>query len=144
MKSLLATIGCALILGISPVAKSADLNPHDSTSLWKYPYSAPNEKEERIRTGAALLLKEKPGVPASRFIEVLGPADQVDDLAQRFQGMSPAEDGMLVRYRQYLSHRLVWYVAKQAGGHSLNDVWFAAYVENGDDKVVKVVSNGLK
>lgn len=148
MKGFIAAFSRALVcligLPTTSLATTA-LVEADSTAKWTYPYTAPDHREKHIRDGIRIVLKDRRGTSVSKFVDVLGPADQVDDLRKGFEGMSVEEDGMLSRYRPYLSYRLVWYITKQgATGHSSNDVWFAAYVGNGGDGVFKVVANNIQ
>jgi hypothetical protein len=109
------------------------------------PYSAPADKEKRVREGVEALLKGEPGTPVAKFIEVLGPPDQITDLDKGFAGMSMNEDGMLMQYRQHLSHRLVWYISKKTPKTpSLDDIWFAAYVGKGSGGVLRIMRNKFK
>jgi hypothetical protein len=145
MRLLATLVVAAFLLSPAPVpAADALLSESDATAKWTYPYKAPAEKEKKIREGLEVLLKGQRGTPVSRFIEVLGTPDQITDMHKGFEGMSPNEDGMLVEYRQYLSHRLVWYISKSSAGHSLDDIWFAAYVGNGGDGVLKIMRNNFK
>jgi hypothetical protein len=144
MKSLSTTLGALIIFAPLWVC-AADLKEMDATSKWSYPYSAPADNEKRLREGVEVLLKGQRGTPASKFVEVLGPPDQVTDLGKGFAGMSMNEDNMLVQYRSDLSHRLVWYIAKKSVmGHNVDDVWFAAYVGKDSDGVLKVMRNKFK
>jgi hypothetical protein len=145
MKALAITLFGVLIVCLLPYGYAADFKESDATLNWSYPYSASDDKEKLIRDGVEALLKEKRGTSVSKFLEVLGPADQVTDMVKGFEGMSVGEDSMLVQYRDYLSHRLVWYLKKKsADGHNIDDVWFAAYVGKNSDGVIKVMKNNFK
>jgi len=145
MKALATALFVVLIVCSLSYVYAADLKETDVTLNWSYPYSAPADKEKQIRDGVEILLKEKRGTPVSKFIEILGPADQVTDMNKGFAGMSISEDGMLVQYRPYLSHRLVWYLKKKsAKSHNLDDVWFAAYVGKESDGIMKIMRNNFK
>jgi len=141
MRPLLAVLlGLTALLPFS--VDAGDLKESDDTTQWSFPYRAPAEKEKRIRDGVEVLLKGERGTPATKFVEVLGPPDQVTDLSKDFAGMSPNEDGMLMRYRQKLSHRLVWFISKKnKNTANLEDIWFAAYVEKGSDGILKIARN---
>jgi len=144
MKALVAALG-ALVICSTLYVCAADLTESDVTSKWSYPYTAPADKEKRIRDGVEVLLKGQRGTPVTRFLEVLGPADEITDMSKGFEGMSLPEDSMLMQHRQYLSHRLVWYITrKSAKSHSVDDVWFAAYVGKERDGVIKVMRNNFR
>lgn len=122
----------------------ANLSEEDNTAGWSFPYEAPAEKINRVRNGVDVVLKKEHGTPVSTFIQALGPPDVVTDLHKGFDGLSPKEDGMLVQFRQYLSYRLVWYLKKSGPRAHVDDSWFAAYVENEGDGVVRVASNNFR
>ncbi|OOG52987.1 hypothetical protein [Rhodanobacter sp. C03] len=144
MKPLVAALIALSILAPLTI-RAADLKESDTTSKWSYPYSAPADKEKRLREGVETLRKGQRGTPASKFIEILGPPDQVTDMSKSFEGLSMDEDSMLMQYRQYLSRRLVWYIKKKnAKSPNLDDVWFAAYVGKDSDGVLKVMRNKFK
>ena len=72
---------------------------------------------------------------------VMGKPTQVDDLQQGVAGLSPTEDGFLVRNRAKLSKRAVWYLKKNGQSPNLNDAWFSVYFGRADDKLVAKLSN---
>jgi len=83
----------------------------------------------------------KKGMSLDEVKAVMGEPTQVDDLQQGFAGLSPTEDGFLVRNRSKLSKRAVWYLKKNGQSPNLNDVWFSVYFGRADDKLVAKLSN---
>ena len=81
MKALVAALG-ALVICSTLYVCAADLTESDVTSKWSYPYTAPADKEKRIRDGVEVLLKGQRGTPVTRFLEVLGPADEITDMSK--------------------------------------------------------------
>lgn len=83
----------------------------------------------------------KKGMSLAEVKAILGEPTQVDDLQQGFAGLSPTEDQFLVQNRDKLSQRAVWYVEKLGNFPKLNDVWYAAYFDRKDSKLVARLSN---
>jgi hypothetical protein len=114
--------------------KSADesIKPFDNTEKWELPYDADADKSKRILDGIPTV---RPHMTYAEAVAKLGAPDAAYDLRKAFFGLSPQEDGMLVRYRSSFSFRVIWYLSKKGKSPNLSDRWFALYLA-ADEKAV--------
>lgn len=125
---------------------SQSLQAADGTKEWSFPYTAPSGKSKRVREGIPTVLKEKVGTPISKFVEILGSPDLIEDFSKSpHVGLSPREDSMMMQHSQYIKYRAIWYLTKNNSSlPNLKDSWFAAYVTVDGATVYKVMKNNLE
>lgn len=145
--SRLVSVVLALILlvctGFSGQNKSSDvtIKPFDDTEKWTMPYDAEAEKIKRIHDGIPAI---KPRMTYSEAVAKLGSPDAVYDLRKAFFGLSPKEDGFLMRYRSDFSFRVVWYLSKQGTSPNLNDKWLALYIATDGKTLLARLGNNIE
>jgi hypothetical protein len=122
------------------------LQPVNGTKAWSFPYTSPPGKSKRVHEGIPTILKEKVGTPISKFIEILGTPDLIEDFSKSpHMGLSPKEDSMMMQHSQYIKYRVIWYLTKNNSSlPNFNDSWFAAYVTVDGATVYKVMKNNLE
>jgi hypothetical protein len=143
----LLTVVLALILlvctGFGGQNKSSDvtIRPFDDTEKWAMPYDAEAEKIKRIHDGIPAI---KPHMTYPEAVAKLGAPDAVYDLREAFFGLSPQEDGFLMRYRSDFSFRVVWYLSKHGTSPNLNDKWFALYIATDEKTLLARLANKIE
>ena len=123
--------------------KSSDetIKPFDDTEKWATPYDAEAEKIKRIHDGIPAI---KPHMTYPEAVAKLGAPDAVYDLRKAFLGLSPQEDGFLMRYRNSFSFRVVWYLSKHGTRPNLNDKWFALYIATDEKTLLARLANNIE
>ena len=123
--------------------KSSDdtIKPFDDTTKWAIPYDADHEKVKRIHDGIPAI---KPHMTYHDAVVKLGAPDAVYDLRKPFFGLSPQEDGFLMRYRSRLSFRVLWYLSKHTASPNLNDKWFALYLATDEKTLLARLANNIE
>jgi hypothetical protein len=129
--------------GLSNQNKSADesIKAFDNTEKWITPYEAHADKSKKIQDGITAI---KPNMTYTEAVTKLGAPDAVYDLRKAFFGLSPQEDGMLIRYRDNFSFRAIWYLSKTGESPNLNDKWFALYIGTDEKTVVTRLANKVE
>jgi len=117
------------------------IRPFDTTEKWTTPYEADAEKIKRIHDGIPAI---KPHVTYAEATAKLGAPDAVYDLRKPFFGLSPQEDGLLMRYRTRFSFRLIWYLSKNGSSPNLKDKWFALYVGTDEKTLLARMANNIE
>jgi len=105
------------------------------------PYDAEAEKIKRIYDGIPAI---KPHMTYAEAVAKLGAPDAVYDLRKAFFGLSPQEDGFLMRYRSGFSFRVVWYLSKHGTSPNLHDKWFALYIATDEKTLLARLANNIK
>lgn len=117
------------------------IKPFDNTTKWTRPYEADAEKIKKIHDGIPAL---KPHMTYAEATAKLDAPDAVYDLRKPFFGLSPQEDGLLVRYRSSFSFRLIWYLSKNGSSPNLKDKWFALYIGTDEKTVLARMANNIE
>jgi hypothetical protein len=117
------------------------IKPFDNTEKWATPYEAPADKVKKLQEG---IQGVKLNMTYREVITKLGTPDTVDDLRKNFFGLSPQEDGMMMRYRNNFSYRAVWYFTKRGRNANLNDKWYALYVGTDEKTVLARMANNIE
>ena len=130
-------------IGFGAQNKSLDapIKPFDNTVKWDLPYEAPADKSKRIHDG---IPAAKPHMAYSEAVAKLGAPDAVYDLRKDFFGLSPMEDGLMMRYRSSFSFRLIWYLSKAGTAPNLKDKWFALYLATDEKTVLARMANNIE
>ena len=127
--------------GQSKPESKTNLTPQDKTTSWTYPYKVADERAKELEQK---LEKLKLNAPVEDVIKLLGEADVIADLTQKFEKLSHYENGVLARNEEKLSLRLVWYFRKYTKLPSLGDKWIAAYLSEDKKTVLFYVANNVK
>ena len=128
-------------LGVQNKSSDITIKPFDDTEKWTLPYDAEAEKIKRIHDGIPAI---KPHMTYSEAVAKLGAPDAVYDLRKAFFGLSPQEDGFLMRYRNDFSFRVVWYLSKHGTSPNLNDKWLALYIGADEKTLLARLANNIK
>ncbi|HKE02648.1 MAG TPA: hypothetical protein VKE91_01240 [Blastocatellia bacterium] len=121
--------------------KADKIKPYDETEKWKYPYQATETRIKKIEDNLTAI---KQNMTYAEVIEKLGAPDAVHDLRTGFFGLSPREDGMMMRYRGNFSYRAIWYWSKKSENANLNDKWFAVYLGQDEKTVLARLGNNIE
>jgi hypothetical protein len=117
------------------------IKPFDNTEKWAAPYEAQADKNKKILDGIPAI---KPNMTYSEAVTKIGAPDAVYDLRKAFLGLSPQEDGMLIRNRSKFSYRAIWYLSKRGNSPNLNDKWFAVYIGIDEKTVLTRFANNVE
>ena len=133
--------GCAnQVQHNNPSTIGSSIDIFDKTTEWTYPYSAPEVKSNRIRSAIDSITN---GMAYSNVLCALGTPDVINDLRQPFFGLSPSEDGFLVRYRSAVTYRLLYYLSKNGESANINDKWISVYLSRDGENVFTKLKNNI-
>jgi hypothetical protein len=118
------------------------VQPVDETKKWSYPYKANDERSNQILKVAKLVNDFH--LTIQEVIDKLGKPDVVEDVRKKFNGLSPEEDQMMMRNRNKLSFRAIWYISKQGTLPNLKDTWIAVYVGTDERNVMELLANNIQ
>lgn len=117
------------------------LKPMDVTEAWKYPYSASEEKRNKL---LSLLDDFEESITVSDLFKRLGEPDRIDDLVKETKPLSHFESGFTDRTKGQFAYRFIWFARKASKLPGLSDSWLAAYVDNEGKTVTVIHNNWLK
>ena len=132
-----------IVCPVFSVQRSSDesIRSFDNTEKWITPYEAQAAKIKTVHDGIAAIKKN---MTYREAVTRMGAPDAVYDLRKAFFGLSPEEDGMMMRYRGNLSFRAIWYLSKRGNSANLNDKWFALYIGNDEKTVLTRLANNIE
>lgn len=118
------------------------VQPVDETKKWSYPYKANDERSKQILKAAKLA--DNFYLTIQEVVEKLGRPDVVEDIRKKFNGLSPEEDQVMMRNRNKLTFRAIWYISKQGTLPNLKDTWIAVYVGTDERNVMELLANNIQ
>ena len=147
MKIVLTSILTTFMAGCANQAQSPDdtanrqtIETFNKTTEWTYPYVAPKEKTEKILSGMVSIDKK---MSYADVVSILGEPDVINDLRQQCFGLSPVEDGFLMRYRSAISYRVLYYLSKDGKLENLNDKWLSVYLASDGKTILTTLRNNI-